>query len=1035
MMNATVSVFDEFRNPSSQYRSKPFWAWNGKLQTSELRRQIRVMRTMGMGGFFMHSRVGLQTAYLSDEWFHCISACIDEATAQGMEAWLYDEDRWPSGAAGGLVTKHPEYRARYLELSITRPQDFAWSGAIIAAFAARVKGACAYGVRKLAEGTSIRLARGESILAFRVKACDPSDWYNGYTYADLMNYHAVKRFIQVTHEQYRQRFGRHFGKTVPGIFTDEPNVEHGDGLSWTDSLPAVFRIRYGYDLLDHLVELFFDVDGEPVAPARYHYHDCVTFLLAHAFSKQIGDWCRKASLMHTGHVLGESPMSNQAQAVGSAMRFYEHMQAPGIDILTEYWREFDTVKQATSVARQFGRKWRLSETYGATGWDFPLLGHKALGDWQTALGINLRCQHLAWYTMEGQAKRDYPGSISYQSPWWKAYRKVEDYFARINSIMSRGREVRDLLVIHPIESAWTMRRRDWKKRPAVTRYNHMLVALRDSILAANIDFDYGDEDILARHGKVKHENGSVVLTVAKARYKVVLVPPLVTMRGSTLDLLERFRRSGGEVVFAGTAPDYVDAQKSTRASEFALRCSRSPSRGPRLAKSLEKRARRVSITDRMGKEIVQTLHLLREDADACYLFVANTGHDFRKRVCDICVHERADAFGEVYIRGFGGCQGKPIELDPDTGARFLADARPLATGWEIRTSLPALGSRLFLIPKKPAAHSLRARPQVEILKTIELNPLYWPIALTEPNVAVLDMPEHSSNNGEWHGRDDILRIDEKVRLSMNLKPRGGTMVQPWTRQLNKNLPSAPLQLRYGFTLTALPDDDFHLALERPELYSIEVNGQPLRHEDNGWWVDKSLRKLRLSRQVLKRGLNSLVLTTNYNEAHPGLEICYILGNFGCVIKDGQVVLTSPVRSLQIGDWCSQGLPFYSGAVRYLCKLPPKPSKSHRLLLQVPQYDGACVLVHANGRNAGIIAWEPNEVDLTRFAAAKEGSLTIEVISHRRNSHGPLHLSQKRPEWTGPFEFLPNHKDWKMDYTLVPNGLKAPPRLIVTKNLS
>ena len=88
------SLFDEFKKPSSLYRAKPFWAWNGKLNTEELRRQIRIMHEMGFGGFFMHSRTGLATPYLSDEWFECIKACCGEAESQQMEAWLYDEDRY-----------------------------------------------------------------------------------------------------------------------------------------------------------------------------------------------------------------------------------------------------------------------------------------------------------------------------------------------------------------------------------------------------------------------------------------------------------------------------------------------------------------------------------------------------------------------------------------------------------------------------------------------------------------------------------------------------------------------------------------------------------------------------------------------------------------------------------------------------------------------------------------------------------------------------------------------------------------------------
>lgn len=66
-------------SPGHEYRGKPFWAWNGKLEIEELRRQVRIFKEMGFGGFFMHSRIGLATEYLSEEWFKCVDACINEA--------------------------------------------------------------------------------------------------------------------------------------------------------------------------------------------------------------------------------------------------------------------------------------------------------------------------------------------------------------------------------------------------------------------------------------------------------------------------------------------------------------------------------------------------------------------------------------------------------------------------------------------------------------------------------------------------------------------------------------------------------------------------------------------------------------------------------------------------------------------------------------------------------------------------------------------------------------------------------------------
>ena len=113
--NSAPSLSDElFKRPTSEYRGTPFWAWNSHLEADELSRQIDIFKEMGLGGFHMHVRTGLSNAYLSDEFMGLVRHCVDKAKKEDMLAYLYDEDRWPSGAAGGLVTKDEQYRARCL---------------------------------------------------------------------------------------------------------------------------------------------------------------------------------------------------------------------------------------------------------------------------------------------------------------------------------------------------------------------------------------------------------------------------------------------------------------------------------------------------------------------------------------------------------------------------------------------------------------------------------------------------------------------------------------------------------------------------------------------------------------------------------------------------------------------------------------------------------------------------------------------------------------------------------------------------------
>ncbi|MCK4591212.1 MAG: hypothetical protein KAT86_05615, partial [Candidatus Latescibacteria bacterium] len=177
-----MNLQEVFLSPPSAYRGKPFWAWNGLLAEDELRRQIRIFRRMGLGGGFMHSRIGLATPYLSKTWFNLVRACVDEARNNQMEAWLYDEDRWPSGAAGGLVTKDVRYRQRRLQLKIVDPKDFSPSGKELGIFLARVDGNKAAEVHQIQPEKATQAAPSEKVLAFYCKTADPSPWYNNQTY-------------------------------------------------------------------------------------------------------------------------------------------------------------------------------------------------------------------------------------------------------------------------------------------------------------------------------------------------------------------------------------------------------------------------------------------------------------------------------------------------------------------------------------------------------------------------------------------------------------------------------------------------------------------------------------------------------------------------------------------------------------------------------------------------------------------------------------------------------------------------------------
>ena len=209
-----------FQNPGSEYRGTPFWAWNCQLEKEELLHQLEVMKKMGFGGAHMHVRTGMSTPYLSDEHMDLISACVDKCREDEMLAWLYDEDRWPSGAAGGIVTKDEQYRARYLLFtpipysSSPYHKEIYYSGAQ-AERSEKGKLLACYDIQLNVDGTlksgcpiaPEQEAMGTKWFAY-LETPNESPWFNNQTYVNTLDEAAIGRFIEVTYERYLENFFR-----------------------------------------------------------------------------------------------------------------------------------------------------------------------------------------------------------------------------------------------------------------------------------------------------------------------------------------------------------------------------------------------------------------------------------------------------------------------------------------------------------------------------------------------------------------------------------------------------------------------------------------------------------------------------------------------------------------------------------------------------------------------------------------------------------------------------------------------------------
>ncbi|MCQ2771187.1 MAG: hypothetical protein MJ236_05255, partial [Clostridia bacterium] len=635
---------DLFKNPTSEYRATPFWAWNCELNTELLNKEIDCMKEMGFGGFHMHPRVGMSTTYLSDDFMNLIKNCIQKAKDEDMLAYLYDEDKWPSGFAGGYNTKSIENRQKYIcftqipykDSSLTLKEDIEIANDNLPKSKYRLL--TCYDVELDDDGYLLSYKKIKpSDSAQITKWClyleyvSAGPWYNGQAYCDTLKKDVIENFAKITHERYKECVGEDFGKTVPSIFTDEPQFKlkrfftspydkKGCVLPFTTDLDKTFKAAYGYSLISRLPEVFFELPNGEMSYVRYHYHDHVSERFASAFSDTLGAWCEKNNIALTGHMMQEPTLYSQTNSIGDCMRSYRGFQIPGIDMLGDK-RELTTAKQCQSAVHQYGREAMLSELYGVTNWEFDFKGHKLQGDWQAALGVTVRVPHLFWVSMRGEAKRDYPASIGYQSPWYKEYKYVEDHFARVNTLMTRGVPDVKIAVVHPIESYWMLSgpfSQTCDKRNDATEKFESLI---DWMLFATLDFDYLCESLIDKQfGGV--EGG---LNIGKMKYDAVVVPDLLTIRSSTLSALEAFNEAGGKVIFMGKIPTYVDAKKSTKALKFAKKCKCISWSYDKLIENLEDE-REIEILTNEGRRSSNLIYQSRIDGDCKNIFISHVKH-------------------------------------------------------------------------------------------------------------------------------------------------------------------------------------------------------------------------------------------------------------------------------------------------------------------------------------------------------------------------------------------------------------------------
>lgn len=980
-----------FSNPGPTDRAVALWMLNDDLSPDRLRRQLKRLHEGGWSRVITRTFFGLRTPYLSADWNNVVHVIIDEAKRLDMKVWL-QAGFMPSGVPD--LPKHVQAQVLLdpSDADPPKPND-----------------------------TLLMTDRGESYHSRRVTSA-----------VDLMNPDACTDYIEGSYTKpLVDEFGSEFGKTVESIWVDEPHFAP-PRLPWSEALPPAFGERWGYDLVERLPALFHE--EEDYETVRHDFWRTILDLLLNAYFRQVGEWCRKHDLLFSGHLMGEDTLQAQIGWTGACMPCYEHMGLPGIDHLT---RDMDwpagrsfilTPKQCSSASRQLGKGRSLAEMFGVSSEGLTFADRRRIGTWLFMLGIDFQCIHGAFYSVRGLRKRFFAPHLSDQQPWWPENRLTADYFARLSYLLRSTESAAEVLVLHNVESAFGVYNARGVTNPHDRRHDHpdsyrltdSIITLSESLQAAHIDYDYGDETLLDRHGSVEDATsgrpsasessesvdsatedsgsaGSVRLRIGDARYSVVVLPELRTIRRSTLNLLREFLENGGRIVSVGSAPSLVDGRREDGLDELVKRIDCRANNPAAIAEALE-RVDRGHLRVAEGPDAGLLWTARRTFGDWEFFFLWNSTTD------RTIVAELSRTTDARRIERWNPEDGSVSAVTAVTDR--AADSTPHA----VSVSLNPGDLHVYRAASDPQSTADGGRDAGRVTRSVELIGPYR-VTRDRPNVLPLDFCRFQRGSEPSGERIPLIAVQEVL------------VGEQYT---------GPITVEYEFKAEFVPTD-LALAVEDAEPYAISVNGTRVRERPQQALVDPTFGAVPIA-TYCTAGVNTITLTRDFESPpKPAFRLA------GLFQRSGGVELEPPIltgsfavracrstgrsrrRAVRLapdfviedesgtshGDVVTDGYPFYAGTVGLEATVNLQaPRAGEELYLVLCDSTAPVTGVSVNGVRVECRGWRPYEFDITSHVAEGTNAVRWELVTSLRNLFGPYHRPDGEPDdvwgdhWSG-----------------------------------
>lgn len=959
-------VAAEFKNPSRDYGTVPFWVWNTKVTKRNIDSMLLDYRKNDFGGAIIHPRPGLITEYLSKEWFDLFEYSVQQGKKLGLNIWIYDENSYPTGFAGGLVGEQmPEAynqgQMLYMEEVDRLPVD-------VSPFFLCLKEENGVS-RDITDHLAEEAGKTGHYQLFKKVNYQRSNRGSvagpiGVSYVDLMAKGVTDKFIDVTYKSYEKVVGKEFGKTIKGVFSDEPTIinEGRNSVRWTPDLFDRFYKAWGYDLRLHLPSLFKETgDWKRV---RHNYYEMLLQLFIDRWSKPVASYMNQHQLVWTGHYWEHGWPSPYHGPDNMAM--YAWHQMPGIDMLFNQFNEdkpvqfgnIRAVKELSSVANQLGKTRTLSETYGGGGWELTFKDMKRLADWQFVLGVNFMNQHLSFMTLTGARKYDYPPSFSYHEPWWPYYRYMNHYFTRLSYLLAQGQQYNDILIIEPTTSAWMYYARDGENK----RFFDITKSFNDFVTMmqrAQLEYDLGSENIIKDHGQVKGNR----FVIGERAYKVVVIPPgMENINGATFRLLKEYMAAGGKVVCFEPLRLVDGAVNQALATILPADKIQTVSTAP-----FQQEGFRIS-----GGNIY---HQRRKLANGELLLLTNASMT-------------GTSSGKISMKG-----SDVLQMDMHSGSISRYPAVQSSNTVQFEVSVPPAGSlMLFVADKKQPGYP--SAPRASEWTTV--NTSATKVSRQADNALTIDFCDlylHQPDTSYHH-----LHVGQASNTAFKHHGFADGVGNPWNNRtqfkdaiVKRDTFSTGTGYTavYHFQLKEGTDfRNFKAVVEQPGLWhEVKINGVAIKNEPGQWWLDRSFGVYQIGRHV-KAGGNELSVTVAPMSVYAEIEPVYILGDFHleAAAQSWSIV---PPQPLQTGYWSKQGLPLYSQGVAYTKNFTvDNLSKAYAVVLG--KWQGTVATVKVNDVLAGIITAEPNRLDIGKFVKKGNNKVEVTVIGSLKNLLGPFY---------------------------------------------